>query len=60
MAKGDGSISAVKDKSGNVVRNRWRMSLSLGTNPITGKPNRITRIVNGTKVEARRLSLIHI
>lgn len=55
MAKGDGSISAVKDKSGNVVRNRWRVSLSLGTNPITGKPNRITRIVNGTKVDARRI-----
>lgn len=55
MAKGDGSISAVKDKSGNVVRNRWRVSLSLGTNPITGKPNRITRIVNGTKVDARRM-----
>lgn len=55
MAKGDGSISAVKDKSGNVIRNRWRVSLSFGTNPITGKPNRITRIVNGTKVEARRM-----
>ena len=55
MAKGDGSISAVKDKSGNIVRNRWRVSLSLGTNPITGKPNRITRIVNGTKAEARRV-----
>ena len=54
MAKGDGSISPVKDKRGNVVRNRWRVSLSLGVNPITGKPNRITRIVNGTKVEARR------
>lgn len=55
MAKGDGSISAVKDKCGNVVRNRWRVSLSFGVNPITGKPNRITRIVNGTKVEARRV-----
>lgn len=55
MAKGDGSISVVKDKSGNVVRNRWRVSLSFGTNPITGKPNRITRIVNGTKAEARRV-----
>ena len=55
MAKGDGSISAVKDKGGNVVRNRWRVRLSFGTNPITGKPNRITRIVNGTKVEARRV-----
>lgn len=55
MAKGDGSISAVKDKNGNVMRNRWRVSLSFGTNPITGKSNRITRIVNGTKVEARRV-----
>lgn len=45
MAKGDGSISAVKDKCGNVVRNRWRVSLSFGTNPITGKPNRITRML---------------
>lgn len=33
MAKGDGSISVVKDKSGNVVRNRWRVSLSFGTDP---------------------------
>lgn len=55
MAKGDGSICVVKDKEGNVVRNRWRVSLSFGVNPITGKPNRITRIVNGTKVDARRI-----
>lgn len=55
MAKGDGSISAVKDKGGNVVRNRWRVSLSFDTNLITGKPNLITRIINETKAEARRV-----
>lgn len=55
MAKGDGSISAVKDKDGNAIRNRWRVSLSFGTNPLTGKPNRVTRIVNGTKAEARHM-----
>lgn len=55
MAKGDGSISAVKDKKGRVVRNRWRVSLSFGSNPFTGKPNRVTRIVNGTKTDARRV-----
>lgn len=54
MAKGDGSISAVKDKSGNVVLNRWRVGLSFGVIPLTGKPNRITKIVNGSKVDARR------
>lgn len=55
MAKGDGSISVVKDKDGNVIRNRWRVSLSFGSNPFTGKPNRVTRIVNGTKADARRV-----
>lgn len=55
MAKGDGSISAVKDKSGNIVRNRWRVGLSFGVNPLTGKPNRVTKIVNGSKADARRV-----
>ena len=55
MAKGDGSITAVKDSEGNPIKGRWRVCLCFGRDPITGKQNRITKIVNGSKAEARRL-----
>lgn len=55
MAKGDGSISVIKDKSENIVRNRWRVDLNFGVNPLTGKPNRVTKIVNGSKADAQRV-----
>lgn len=55
MAKGDGSITPVKDKDGNVIKNRWRVCVCNGRDPITKKQKRAVRIVDGTKAEARRV-----
>lgn len=48
MAKGDGSIY-------ELGRGKWRVSVDFGKNPITAKRERITRVVNGSKVEARKV-----
>lgn len=48
MAKGDGSITKVKDGV-------WRVCLSFGNDPITGKRIKEQRIVRGTKAEARKV-----
>ncbi len=53
MAKGDGSITQVKDKNGNPVRNKWRVCVCFGRDPKTGKQNRVVRKVSGTKSDAR-------
>lgn len=48
MAKGDGSIQ-------QLGRNKWRVAVSLGNDPITGKRRRVTQVVNGTKAEAKKV-----
>lgn len=48
MAKGDGSIY-------ELGRNRWRVMVDFGRNPVTKKRERVTRVVNGTKAEARKV-----
>lgn len=48
MAKGDGSIQQVS-------RGKWRVSVSFGKDPVTGKYQRATRTVSGTKADARKV-----
>ena len=48
MTKGDGSIQ-------QLGRNKWRVSVSFGKDPITGKYRRATQVVNGTKAEAKKV-----
>ena len=56
MAKGDG-----QDRRGNkgdgcltaLGRNKWRVFVDFGVNSITKKRERVTRVVNGTKADAR-------
>lgn len=47
MAKGDGSITEVR-------RGVWRVCVSFGTDPVTGKRIKVQRNVHGTKAEARK------
>ena len=47
MAKGDGSIQQVS-------KGVYRVSVSLGKDPVTGKYRRVTRTVHGTKADARK------
>lgn len=44
--KGDGNIT-------RIAPGKWRIEIWLGTNPLTGKPIRKTRVVNGTKTDAK-------
>ena len=46
MTKGDGSII-------NRGRNLWEVQLSFGKDPITKKYRKTSRVVRGTKAEAR-------
>ncbi len=55
MAKGDGSITPARNKKGEVIKGRWRVALCFGRDPITGKQNRVVRIVKGTKAEVRKV-----
>ena len=48
MAKGDGSII----KRGDGI---WEVQISFGKNPVTGRYDRVSRIVHGTKLDARKL-----
>lgn len=48
MAKGDGSIQQVS-------RGKWRVQVDFGTDPVTGKRQRATRRVSGTKADARKV-----
>ena len=48
MAKGDGSIIAKG-------RGVWEVQVSFGKNPVTGKYERVTRTVHGSKDEARKV-----
>lgn len=47
MAKGDGSITEVR-------RGVWRVCVSFGTDPVTGKRQKVQRNIHGTKAEARK------
>lgn len=47
-SKGDGSIQAMG-------RGKWRVMVDFGVNPVTRKRERVTRVVNGTKAEARKV-----
>ncbi len=48
MAKGDGGISKLD-------RNRYRVRVSFGKDPITGKYDVVSRNVKGTKADARKV-----
>lgn len=48
MAKGDGSITEVR-------RGVWRVCVSFGKDPITGKRLKVQRNVKGTKADARKV-----
>lgn len=48
MAKGDGSIQEIR-------RGVYRVSVSLGRDPLTGKYRRVTRTVHGSKADARKV-----
>lgn len=52
--KGDGSIFPAKGKDGKQQRNVWRVRVSLGLDPQTGKYRTSTRTVHGSKTDARR------
>ncbi len=56
MATGDGSITEIKDKDGRSYSpRRWRVRVSFGFDPVTGKRQRIERKMRGTKTQAREL-----
>lgn len=48
MAKGDGTVQQLD-------RGKWRVFVDAGSDPITGKRRRVSRIVNGTKADARKV-----
>lgn len=52
MAYGDGSVVPVKTAEGKPIKNRWRVIVPLGTDG-EGRRKRKTKIVHGTKAEAR-------
>ena len=47
-SKGDGSIRSIG-------RNKWRVMVDFGVNPLTKKRERPSRVVNGTKADARKV-----
>ena len=47
MTKGDGSIQQLD-------KNKWRVSVSFGTDPTTGKRQRVTKVIRGSKADARK------
>ncbi|WP_304597285.1 tyrosine-type recombinase/integrase [Adlercreutzia caecimuris] len=48
MAKGDGGIQ-------QLGRDKWRVFVDAGKDPVTEKRRRVTRTVNGSKADARRV-----
>lgn len=48
MTKGDGTIQPLGP-------GKWRVFVSAGKDPVTGRYQRVTRTVNGTKAEARKV-----
>lgn len=56
MANGDGTITEVLDAEGKSFNpKKWRIFVPGGTDPITGKRQRITKTVRGTKHDAKRI-----
>lgn len=53
MAKGDGTIAEILDKDGKSYSpKRWRVQVYFGRNPVTGRYDRATETVRGTKADA--------
>lgn len=48
MAKGDGGLQQLE-------RGKWRVFVDAGKDPVTGKRRRVTRIVKGSKADARKV-----
>ncbi|MCD8316062.1 MAG: site-specific integrase [Eggerthellaceae bacterium] len=55
MAYGEGTITQVKDKDGKPIKNKWKIEVYDGKDPITGRRLRRTRVVNGTKSQAQKI-----
>ncbi len=54
MATGDGSITEIKDKDGRSYSpRRWRVRVSYGYDPATGKRQQTSKTVRGTKAQAQ-------
>lgn len=54
-SNGDGSITEITTKEGASYRpKRWRVRVSFGFNPVTGKRLMMERTVRGTKTQARK------
>ncbi len=54
MAKGDGTITEIKDAEGKSFSpKKWRVTVCAGTDPITGKRQRVTKTVRGSKADAK-------
>lgn len=55
MAYGDGGIQEVKRKDGSsYAPKKWRVCITSGVDPISGRRMRKTRTVRGSKADARR------
>lgn len=53
MAKGDGTITELFDKDGKSYSPKhWRVQVYFGRNPVTGRYDRATETVRGTKADA--------
>jgi len=52
--KGNGSVRAVKNNKGEVVKNSWQLILSLGNDPLTGKRRQKCRHFRGSRTKAQR------
>ena len=54
-SNGDGSITEITTKEGASYRpKRWRVRVSFGFDPVTGKRLMVERTVRGTKTQARK------
>lgn len=51
------SVSQVKNCHGTPAKGSWRLTLTIGTDPITKKPIRKYRTFHGTKTEAKRAAI---
>jgi len=52
---GNGSVTQVK-KNGEVVKDTWRVCVTLGTDPTTGKRKKVQRVFHGSLTDARKLA----
>lgn len=52
---GCGSVSAVR-KDGEVIKDTWRVCVTIGVDPTTGKRKKVQRIFHGSLTDARKLA----